>query len=64
MMSNFLAYPVYIYIYIYMEVYNRKESDSKEKIEKQINPKVINLLNDPSLFYQNLFHLLKVLMKV
>ena len=35
---------IYIYIYIYMEVNNGKESDSIEKIEKQSNPKVMNLL--------------------
>ena len=35
---------LYIFVYIYMEVYNRNESDSMKKIEKQSNPKVMNLL--------------------
>ena len=35
-----LFVPVYIYIYIY----NGNESNSMEKIEKQSNPKVMNLL--------------------
>ena len=32
------------YILIYMEVNSRKGSNSVEKIEKQSNPKVMNLL--------------------
>ena len=34
---------IYIYILVYMEVNIRNESNSMEKIEKQSNPKVINL---------------------
>ena len=33
----------FIYIYIYMEVNNGKESNGMEKIEKQSNPKEMNL---------------------
>ena len=51
----FLQHPnIYIYIYIYTHtrvcvcvyVNNEKESDSMEKIEKQSNPKVMNLLRN------------------
>ena len=34
---------IYIYIYIYMEVNNGNKSDCIKKIEKQSNPKIMNL---------------------